>query len=72
LVTAAHCTVMKNKILNLGLFEVSKWLAISIFSYLAIWPVGPNGKIDLYSLVHVHKEYKSRVGDRQLGFVDSV
>jgi secreted trypsin-like serine protease len=24
LVTAAHCTVMKNKILNLGLFEVSK------------------------------------------------
>jgi hypothetical protein len=37
------------------------------FQSLAIRPVGPNGKIDLYCPVHVHKKFKSRVGDRQIG-----
>ena len=28
-------------------------------------PKGPNGKIVLIRFVHVHKKYKTRVGDRQ-------
>jgi hypothetical protein len=35
--------------------------------YLAIRPVGPNGNIFLYCFLHVHKKYKTRIGNRQIG-----
>ena len=55
-----------DKVINQVVPEIQDILAL-IFLYLAIRPVGPNGKIDLYCFVHVHKKYKSRVGDRQIG-----
>ncbi|KAL5260785.1 hypothetical protein ACHWQZ_G010814 [Mnemiopsis leidyi] len=35
---------------------------------IATDPKGPNGKIVLIRFVHVHKKYKTRVGDRQRNF----
>ena len=40
-----------------------KWLFFPVSCHLG--PKGPNGKIVLIRFVHVHKKYKTRVGDRQ-------
>ena len=45
----------------------SEFLSLLIFFPVSchLGPKGPNGKIVLIRFVHVHKKYKTRVGDRQ-------
>ena len=50
------------RILQLGHFRVNS-LFFPVSCHLG--PKGPNGKIVLIRFVHVHKKYKTRVGDRQ-------
>ena len=50
----------------MGLIEEGILVDILFFPVSChLGPKGPNGKIVLIRFVHVHKKYKTRVGDRQ-------